>query len=160
MVWRSISLSVAQKQLLFGCREQLGIKDSEFDSKELHSFKTVNWNLKKNVVLKCKKMFLFEKIDKNVQFNSLFLGNSWNFCVCVRQGVFLSEDWKCYPSEAVSSLQFFALEMRERKAYRKETGSNVSVLLNKVSALEHDRFKQVSLYTASCGYLQILKSKS
>ena len=54
-----------------------------------------------------------------------------------------------FPSEAVSSLQFFTLEMRERKAYRKETGSNVSVLLNKVSALEHDRFKQVSLYTAS-----------
>ena len=148
MVWRSISLSVAQKQLLVGCREQLGIKDSEFESKVLHSFKTENWN-KKNVVLKCKKMFLFEKIDKNVQFNSLFLGNSWNFCVRVRQGAFLSEDWKCYPSEAVSSLQFFALEMRERKAYRKETGSNVSVLLNKVSALEHDRFKQVSLYTAS-----------
>ena len=70
-------------------------------------------------------------------------------CVRVKQGAFLSEDWKCYPSEAVSSLQFFALEMRERKAYRKETGSNVSVLLNKVSALEHDRFKQVSLYAAS-----------
>ena len=60
---------------------------------------------------------------------------------------FLTEDWKCYLSEAVSSLQFVALEMRERKAYRKETGSNVSVLLNKVSALEHDRFKQVSLST-------------
>ena len=73
---------------------------------------------------------------------------------------FLTEDWKCYLSEAVSSLQVFALEMPERKAYRKETGSNVYVLLNKVSALEHDRFKQVSLYTASCGYLQILKSKS
>ena len=38
-----------------------------------------------------------------------------------------------------------ALEMREREAYRKQTGSNVSVLLNKVSALEHDRFMQVSL---------------
>ena len=150
MVWRSISLSVAQKQLLAGCREQRGIKETEFESKVLHSFKTSNWNKKNiSVVLKCKKMFLFEKIDKNVQFNSLFLGNSWNFCVRVRQGAFLSEDWKCYPSEAVSSLQFFALEMRERKAYRKETGSNVSVLLNKVSALEHDRFKQVSLYTAS-----------
>ena len=62
-------------------------------------------------------------------------------CVRVRQGAFLSENWKCYPSEAVSSLQFFALEMRERKAYRKQTWSNVSVLLNKVSALEHDRFK-------------------
>ena len=145
MVWRSISLSVAQKQLLFGCREQLGIKDSEFDSKELHSFKTVNWNLKKNVVLKCKKMFLFEKIDKSVQFNSVFLGNSWIFFLRLRQAVFLSEDWKFYPSEAVSSLQFFALEMRGRNLYRKETGSNVSVLFNKFSALEHDRFKQVLL---------------
>ena len=47
------------------------------------------------------------------------------------------------PSEAVSSLQFFTLEKRERKAYRKQTGSNVSVFFNKVSALEHDRFKQV-----------------
>ena len=70
-------------------------------------------------------------------------------CVRVRQGTFLSEDWKCYPSEAVSPLQFFTLKMRERKAYRKQTGSNVSVLLNKVSALEHDQFKQISLYTAS-----------
>ena len=150
MAWRSILLSVAQKQMLVGCREQLGTKDTEFESKVLHSFKTVNWNQKNIfVVLKSKKMFLFEKIDKNVQFNFLFLGNTWNFCVYVRQGAFLSEDWKCYPSEAVSSLQFFYLEMRERKAYRKQTGSNVSVLLNKVSALEHDRFKQVSLYTAS-----------
>ena len=31
---------------------------------------------------------------------------------------FLSEGWKCYPSEAVSP--FFALEMRERKAYIKK----------------------------------------
>ena len=43
----------------------------------------------------------------------------------------------------------FALEMREREAYRKQTGSNVSVLPYKVSALEHDRFMQVSLYTVS-----------
>ena len=70
-------------------------------------------------------------------------------CVRVRQVAFLSEDWKCYPSEAVSFLQFFVLEMRERKAYKKQTGSNVSFLLNKVSALEHDRLKQISLYTAS-----------
>ena len=98
---------------------------------------------KKMLLWSVKKMFLFEKIDENVQFNSLFLGNSWNFGVRVRQGVFLTEDWKCYPSEEVSSLQFFALEMRERTACRKETGSNVSVFLNKVSALEHDRFKEV-----------------
>ena len=43
----------------------------------------------------------------------------------------------------------FALEMREREAYRKQTGSNLSVLLYKVSALEHDRFMQVSLHTVS-----------
>ena len=41
------------------------------------------------------------------------------------------------------------LEMREREAYRKQTGSNVFVLLNKVPALEHDQFMQVSLYTVS-----------
>ena len=56
----------------------------------------------------------------------------------------------------MSYLQFLALEIRERKAYRKQTGLKVSVLLNKVSALEHDQFKQVSLYTASW----LLKSKS
>ena len=40
---------------------------------------------KKNAVLKCKKKrFLFEKIDKNVQINSLFLGNSENFYLCPR----------------------------------------------------------------------------
>ena len=66
MDWRSISLPVAQKQLLVGCREQLGIEDTEFESKVLHSFKTANWNQKKNyVVLKCKEMFLFDKIDRN-----------------------------------------------------------------------------------------------
>ena len=148
MVWRLILLSVAQKQLLVGCRKQLGIKDSAFESKVLHSFETANLN-KKNVVLKCKKMFPFEKIDINVQFNYIFIGNSWNLCVRVRQGAFLYEDWKGYPSEAVFSLQFFTLEMREKKTCWKQTGSNVSVLLNKVSALEHDQFKQVSLYTAS-----------
>ena len=47
MVWRSILLSMAQKQLLVGCREQLGIKDTEFESKVLHSFKTGYWNKKK-----------------------------------------------------------------------------------------------------------------
>ena len=66
---------MAQKQVLVGCREQLGIKDTEFGSKVLHSFKTANLN-KKDVVLKCKKIFHFEKIDKNVKFKSLFLGNS------------------------------------------------------------------------------------
>ena len=74
MVWRSISLSLAQKQLLNGCREQLGIKDTEFLSKVLHSFKTA-YQKTIFVVSKCKELFLFEKIDRNVQFNRLFLGN-------------------------------------------------------------------------------------
>ena len=76
-------------------------------------------------------------------------------CVHVGQGAFLS-DWKL---SVWSSVLFtvFALEMRERKAYRKQTGSNVSVLFNKVSASEHDRFKLVSLPN---DYLKILKSKS
>ena len=38
------------------------------------------------------------------------------------RGAFLSEDRKCYPSEAVSSLQFIALETRERITYRKQAG--------------------------------------
>ena len=42
MVWRSLSditFSDA-KQLFVGCRDQLGKKDTVFDSKVLHSFKT------------------------------------------------------------------------------------------------------------------------
>ena len=42
MVSRSVSLSVAQKQLLVACREQIGTKDTEFEPKVLHSFKTAN----------------------------------------------------------------------------------------------------------------------
>ena len=42
MVSRSTSLSVAHKQLLVGCRKQLRIKDTEFESIVLHSFKTEN----------------------------------------------------------------------------------------------------------------------
>ena len=62
------------KQLLVSCRKQLGKKDPEFDSKVLHSFKTPKRILKKIiVVLNSTKMFLFEKIDNNFQFNSLFL---------------------------------------------------------------------------------------
>ena len=149
MVWRSISLSVARKQLLVGCREQLGIKDSKIEPKELHSFKTSNWN-KKNAAWSVKKWGFFEKIDKNVQFNSLFLGiPKIVLCVCVKQVAFFI--WGLKELSVWSSVLFTvsALEMREREAYRKQKRSNVSVLPNKVSALEHDQFMQVSLYTVS-----------
>ena len=141
IVWRSISLSVAQKQLLVVCREQLGIKGTEFESKVLHSFKTANW-IKKNNFCGFK---VVEMSKCMVEMSNLILVFSKIpnvfICVRVRQGAFLSENWKCYPSEAVPSLQCFALEMRKRKAYKKQIGSNVSVLLDKISALDHDRFK-------------------
>ena len=67
-------------------------------------------------------------------------------CVRVRQVTFLSEDWKKLSVWSSVLFTVSALEMREREAYRKQTGSNVSVLLLlKVSALEHDRFMDVSL---------------
>ena len=54
---------------------------------------------------------------------------------------------------------FFDQKIRAAKtktSHRKQTGSNVSVLLNKVSALEHDRFMLGSLCTVSHDYLKIL----
>ena len=66
-------------------------------------------------------------------------------CVHVRQVTFLSEDWKKLSVWSSVLFTVSTLKMCEREAYRKQTGSNVSVLLNKVSALEHDRFMQVSL---------------
>ena len=38
------------KQLLVGCRGQLVKKDTEFDSKVSHSFKTVKWNQKESLL--------------------------------------------------------------------------------------------------------------
>ena len=67
-------------------------------------------------------------------------------CVRVRQVTFLSEDWKKLSVWSSVLFTVSALEMCEREAYRKQTGSNVPVLLNKVFALKHDhRFMQVSL---------------
>ena len=37
-----------------------------------------------------------------------------------------------------------ALQIGERKEYIKQTGPNISVLLNRISALAHDRFMQIS----------------
>ena len=59
--------------------------------------------------------------------------------VSIRQVTFLLEDWK---KVTVWSRVFFtvaALEIREREAFRKQTGSNVSDLPNKVSALGNDQ---------------------
>ena len=37
-----------------------------------------------------------------------------------------------------------ALQIGERKEYIKQTGPNIAVLLNRISALAHDRFMQIS----------------
>ena len=37
-----------------------------------------------------------------------------------------------------------ALEIGERKEYIKQTGPNISLLLNRISALAHDLFMQIS----------------
>ena len=65
--------------------------------------------------------------------------------VCVRQVTFLSEDWKKLSIWSSVLFTVSALEMCEKESYGKQTGSNLSVLLNKVFALEHDWFMQVSL---------------
>ena len=58
-------------------------------------------------------------------------------CVRVRQVAFLSEDWKKLFVWSSVLFAVFVLEIREREAYRKQTGSNVSVLLKKAFTLEH-----------------------
>ena len=62
------------KQLLIGCRGQIGRKDAKINSKVFLQ----NCKMKLNgiVVLKSKKMFFFEKIDKNFQLNSLLVVKS------------------------------------------------------------------------------------
>ena len=53
------------------------------------TLKTAEWNQKTKFVLKCKKMFLFEKIDKNVQFNYLFLRKFLKLLSVSKQGRWL-----------------------------------------------------------------------
>ena len=101
---------------------------------------------KKKTVSKCKKTFLFEKIDKNIKINSPFLRNSEVLYLCPpKAGEFLI--WGLKKVVRLKHVLFTvsALEMREREAYRKQTGLNVPALPNKVSALGHDQFMQVSL---------------
>ena len=88
-----ISLSVTQNDC---CLERATWKIRyRIRLKSIVLFQNCKMKLEKIMLfLKCKKMFLFEKIDKNVQFNSVFLGIPIFFCVCVRQVAFLSEDLK------------------------------------------------------------------
>ena len=102
------------------------------------------------VVLKCKKVALFEKIEK---MSSLFL---WFtkipkifIFVRIRHVAFLSEDWKELRLWRSVLFTVLALARLEREAYRKQTGSYVSVFLKTVCTLEYDRSMQVSPYIVS-----------
>ena len=89
MVWRSISHSLVQKQLLVVCREQLGIKDTEFESKVLHSFKTADCCFK--VLKKC---FFLRKLTEMSNLILFFSEIPKIFmCFRVRQVAFVSGDW-------------------------------------------------------------------
>ena len=87
-------------------------------------------------------MLLFEEIDKNIQVNSLFLGIRETF-VSVRLRLVAFFTWELKKVVRLKQCPLYvltALEMRKREVYRKQTISHVSVFLNKVSTVEHDRF--------------------
>ena len=86
-------------------------------------------------------MLLFDEIDKNIQFNSVSR-NSWNCYFCPREpgGFFIWELKKVVHLKQYPLYILTALEMRKREVHRKQAKSHVSVFLNKVSALEDERF--------------------
>ena len=96
-------------------------------------------------------MLLFEEIDKNIQFNSLFLGICETLFLCSREAgdFFYLRTEKSFPLKQCPLYVLTALGMRKREVYRKQTISHVSVFLNLVSAVEHDRSMQTSLCTVA-----------
>ena len=144
MVWRSLSdiTFSCTKELLVDCREQIRKKDTEFDSKVSH---LMSERKKIIIVLKCKKCFFLRNLTKISNLILCFSGIPKIFiCASLRQMTFLSASRGKLSVWSSALFAVSALEMRERKAHIKQTGPNVCVLLNKVYALEHDRFMQVS----------------
>ena len=94
MVLRShsdIAFSDAKQLLAIGWL-QMVIWKKKMQSSTIVLFQSYKMKSKRIVVLKCKKMFLFKKIDQNVQFNSVSR-NSLNSHLCPREaGGFLSEN--------------------------------------------------------------------
>ena len=142
MVWGSLS-DIAfsdAKHLLFGYREQL-------EKKKIHgSTQKYRTAQKKLLSLESlKKYFFLRKLTKMSNLILCFSEIPELFiCVRVREVAFSSEDWKKLSVWSSVLFMVFALKMRKREAYRKQAASNVSVLVNKVSVLEHDPFMQVS----------------
>ena len=112
---------------------------------------TPKWNQKKVLLLySVKKCFFLRKLTKKSNLFLCFSETPKIFYLCPRKtGDFFM--WGLKNLSVSRSILFtvFALEMRKRKGYRKQTGFDVSVLLKTVSVLEHDQFMQDSLYIAS-----------
>ena len=86
MVLRShsdIAFSDAKQLLAIGWL-QMVIWKKKMQSSTIVLLQSYKMKSKRIVVLKCKKMFLFEKIDQNVQFNSVSR-NSLNSHFCPRE---------------------------------------------------------------------------
>ena len=120
--------------------------------------KTAKWNQKKKYYFKVykKTVSFFWKLTKMFKLILCISEIPKTFIfVRVRQVTFLSEDWKNVSIWSSILFTVSALEMCEREAYRKQMGSNVPVLLNKVATLEHDRFCRFH-FRLSNDYLQVL----
>ena len=103
--------------------------------------------IKKITVLECKKNVSF--LRKLTKMSKLILCFSeipkTVVSVRVRQVIFFylrTEKKLSVQSSVLFTVS--ALEIREMETYKKKTYSNVSALLNKISALEHDRLMLVS----------------
>ena len=71
-----------------------------------------------NCTLKCKKIFPFEKLDKNVQFNSLILIPKIFICIRAREVAFYLSTQKVVRLKQCP-LSRSSSEMRERETYTK-----------------------------------------
>ena len=132
MVWRSLS------DIAF-------VADSNLD-KKIKSL-TQKYCTPSKLQSETKKGYCSFKVYKNVS-----LWKSWQKCSI---HLSFSEIFNLWPRKAGGffiwelkkvvrlkqcPLYGSALEMREKEPFRKQTRPNVSVLLNKFSALEHDQF--------------------
>ena len=111
--------------------------------------KTAKWNQKRNILFSSVKKthFFLRKLTKMSKLMLCFSETPKTFtCIRLRQVTFFISGLKKVVRLKQCPLYGFRFrDLWKGETYRKQTESNVSVLLNKVSTLEHDRFMQVSL---------------
>ena len=148
MVWRSLSHIAFSDVNNYWLVAKGNLEKKIKSSTEKYRTPTKLRNEMKKNDLSIKKCLFLRKLTKIFklilcfsEFVKLLFLSSWD------RWLFYLRTEKGCSSEAVSFLT--ALERRKRKEYRKQTISHVSLFLNKVSALEHDRLMQASLCTVS-----------